>query len=101
MSGKKKSHAHSGHRKRMRQRFAESGMSFAAYPPHEVLEMLLYFSHRRMNTNPLGHTLHDRFGSVGGVLSAEPEQLAGIKGVGAETAARFAYWNELLKRCEK
>lgn len=92
---------HSGHRKRMRSRFVDSGMSFSSWQPHEVLEVMLYLCHRRCNTNPVAHRLYDRFGSVGGALDAPPEKLLEIPGVGVETAARFAFWSELFKYCEK
>lgn len=97
----KKDLPHSGHRERMRRRFSQAGMSFSSFPPHEVLEMLLFFTHRRRNTNPSGHKLIERFGSVDGVLSADPAEISDTEGIGDTAAARFACWNELLKRIEK
>ena len=85
----------------MRLKFKGAGMSFSAFPPHEVVEMLLYFSHKRRNTNPLAHNLCDRFGDVGGVINAGHKELSEIHGVGGETAARFAFLSELFKYCRK
>ena len=51
---------HSGHRERLRARYAESG--FEGFAPHEVLELLLTFAIPRVNVNPLAHRLLERFG---------------------------------------
>ena len=64
---------HAGHRSRMRQRFLETG--FAGFPPHEVLEMLLYYGIPRRDTNPLAHKLLAEYGSLHSVLCADPEEL--------------------------
>ncbi len=62
-----------GHRQRMRARFYKEGID--SFEPHEVLEMLLYFSMSRVDTNPLAHKLIERFGSFHGVLEANYEDL--------------------------
>ncbi len=64
---------HSGHRGRMRRRYLETG--FSGFQPHEVLEMLLYYGIPRRDTNEIAHKLLDRFGSLHGVLSANPQDL--------------------------
>ncbi|MBR1723965.1 MAG: hypothetical protein IJ723_02965 [Ruminococcus sp.] len=92
---------HSGHRNRMRQKFVSSGMSFEAFPPHEALEMMLFFCCKRQNTNPLAHRLLERFGSLDAVLRADTVQLSSVEGVGTDTAVRLAFWRELMERCEK
>ena len=75
---------HEGHRKRMRGKFLQSGKD--AFHEHEMLEMLLYYSNARGDTNPLAHTLIDKFGSFSGVLDASFEDLMQVKGVGENTA---------------
>lgn len=62
-----------GHRQRMRKRFYKEGID--SFEPHEVLEMLLYFSLPRVDTNPLAHELIEKFGSFHGVLEANYEDL--------------------------
>lgn len=62
-----------GHRQRMRARFYKEGID--SFEPHEVLEMLLYFSIPRIDTNPLAHKLIEKFGSFHGVLEANYEDL--------------------------
>ena len=75
---------HSGHRQRMRERYRLEGLE--GFAPHEVLELLLFYSRARGDVNPLAHRLLDTFGSFKGVLEAGPEQLMSVEGVGEETA---------------
>jgi len=75
---------HDGHRSRMRERFMRDGLD--NYRPHEVIEQLLFGVVRRANTNPLGHVLIDRFGSVDGVLNASYDELIEVDGIGPKIA---------------
>lgn len=77
---------HEGHRKRLRERYARSGMD--DFAPHEVLELLLTYAIPRVDVNPLAHALIKRFGSVAGVMDATEKELRDVKGIGPE-AARF------------
>jgi len=66
-----------GHRHRLRVRFlADGGRSM---PDYEILELLLFYAVQRKDTKALAKSLLARFGSLGAVLSAEPEQLVGVK----------------------
>lgn len=86
---------YAGHRQRLRDRLlAHGGDALADY---EVLEMLLFPANRRGDTKPLAKALLKRFGSLPEVLTAAPERLREIDGVGegvvaamkiVETAAR-------------
>lgn len=78
-----KPHYH-GHRERLRQRFAETDGN--GMPDYEILELLLALAIPRGDVKPLAKALVDRFGSLGGVLSAEPEALIQIKGIGDSAA---------------
>lgn len=75
---------YAGHRERLRERAAAGGL--AALPDYEVLELLLFRSIPRGDVKPLAKQLLARFGSLGGVLGAEPEALRTIKGVGEALA---------------
>ena len=66
---------HTGHRERLRKEFMARPESF---PDHKVLELLLFYVLPRQDTNPLAHDLLDRFGSLQGVLDAQPEALAQV-----------------------
>ncbi len=79
----KKKNIHDGHRDRVRMRFSETG--FKGMYEHEILELLLFYSVPRRDTNPLAHALIDRFGSLSGVLEAREEQLLQVEGVTLNT----------------
>lgn len=70
---------HSGHRDRMRQRFLANGFNDMA--EHEILEMLLFYSIPRKNTNDLAHLLLDEFISLSGVLDASVDELVKVPGI--------------------
>ena len=69
-----------GHRKRLRERFLNAGPE--ALADYELLELLLFLARARGDVKPLAKQLLGRFGSFPGVISAEPERLAEVKGVG-------------------
>ncbi len=83
-----KKNIHAGHRNRMRERLMAAGMD--NFQPHEVLEILLYEFIPVRDTNPLGHALIERFGSVQNVLTASPKELTEIPGIGKKTAEQIA-----------
>ena len=76
---------HDGHRDRLRKRFLAGG--FGDFEPHNVLELLLFHTVPRKDTNDLAHTLIDTFGGFDKVLEADYEQLRRVKGVTDVTAA--------------
>ncbi len=86
---------HSGHRKRVINKFIEHGLD--SFEEHEVLELLLFFSVPRIDTNPLAHRLIEEFGSLQNVLSAEPQELKLVKGVGDNTAALISLFRNIRK----
>ncbi len=51
---------HEGHRESMKQRFMEQGLD--VFDDHQVLELLLFYSMPRKDTNPLAHQLLEHFG---------------------------------------
>ncbi len=85
MEQKNKLDAHDGHRERMREKFLHYGIDKYT-PPHEVLEMLLFYAIPRKNTNPIAHALINRFGSLSGVLDASIDELCRVEGVGRGAA---------------
>ena len=48
---------HSGHRRRVRERFLNEGLD--SFPPHNVLELLLFYGLPQKDTNELAHRLID------------------------------------------
>ena len=78
---------HIGHRARMYNKFLSSGEYM---PDHELLEILLYPLIPRLDTNPIAHRLLYTFGDLKSVLSASPEKLMTVKGIGKKTASELA-----------
>jgi DNA repair protein RadC len=76
-----------GHRERLRDRFREGGT--AALPDYELLEMVLFRAIKRGDTKPIAKALMARFGSFAEVISAEPERLMEVKGVGPAIATEL------------
>ncbi len=61
-------------------------LGFDVLEEHEQLEKLLFSIIPQGNTNPLAHQLLEHCGSLYGVLTAEPEELTKVPGVGHRTA---------------
>ena len=87
---------HENHRERVRERFLSAGLE--SFPPHNVLELLLFFSIPRRDTNVVAHRLLERFGSLVNVLEAEPEQLGKVEGVGPVSVALIKLVAQLAQR---
>jgi len=64
---------------------------------HEKLEMLLFYAIARGDTNPIGHRLMERFGSISGVFDADYESLLEVKGVGPSTATLICVVSSLIR----
>lgn len=64
---------HKGHRQRVRKRFIENGLD--GFEVHEALELLLFYTVPRCDTNPLAHRLIDHFGSLSAVFDAPIDAL--------------------------
>jgi DNA repair protein RadC len=69
-----------GHRERLRERFLRAGDE--ALADYELLELVLFRALQRVDVKPLAKDLLARFGSFAEVISAPPERLAEIKGLG-------------------
>lgn len=74
----------SGHRGRLRKRMMDGGTE--ALADHEVIELLLMQAVPRRDMKPLARSLLQRFGSLAGVLQADPRTLAAHPGMGEATA---------------
>ena len=76
--------SHENHRERLRMRYlAARGDGFAE---HELLELLLFYSIPRKNTNGIAHALIERFGSINGVAEASIDELKLVDGIGDKSA---------------
>lgn len=80
----KNDNPHSEHRKRLRETFRNADIG--GMPEHNILELLLFYSIPRKNTNDLAHELITRFGSLSKVFDATYEQLLEVDGIGESSA---------------
>ena len=75
---------HDGHRQRLKERFLREGLD--NFDELHVLELLLFYSIPRKDTNPIAHRLLEHFGSLTAVLEASTEDLEKVEGVSQSTA---------------
>lgn len=87
---------HAGHRARMRQRLKKT--TAAPFADHELLEMLLYHTNARGDTNETAHALIEAFGSIEGILDADPARLEAVWGIGESSSVLLTLVGELAHR---
>ena len=87
---------HDGHREKMRHRFLQGGLE--SFADHEALELLLYYAIPRRDTNPIAHTLMERYGSLAAVLDAPVEDLQKTEGIGESTAVLLKLVPQLYRK---
>lgn len=88
---------HEGHRKRMLDRLNECDSLY----DHELLEMLMYFVCRVKDTNPVGHSLLERFGSLSELLRADIDELKSVEDVGDAAASLIKLVGVIAERAGK
>lgn len=89
---------HDGHRERLRSRFLEHGLD--NFNELNALELFLFYSIPRQDTNALAHVLLDHFGSLSAVFEASEQELLAIPGVGTTTASLILLVPQITKKCE-
>lgn len=90
---------HSGHRRRLKDRFVQEGLDH--FTDIQILELLLFYALPRQDTNPIAHALLDRFGSFAGVVEARAEDLVQVPGVGENAAILLRMLPPLFRRYMK
>ena len=90
---------HSGHRERVKNKFLLEGLDH--FEPHAVLELLLYYGIPLKDTNPIGHALLQKFGSLSGVFDAPYEELIQVKGVGKSAAILIKLIPQMCRRYQE
>ena len=88
---------HEGHRKRVREQFIKTG-NLNNLPDHKILELILFYSTPRADTNELAHRLIKQFGSLNAVFDAPYESLLEVKGIGEHSAVLLKLFPETIKR---
>ncbi|MBT8420224.1 MAG: hypothetical protein KJO08_05100, partial [Gammaproteobacteria bacterium] len=90
------SNLHQGHRERLRHRFLAEGLD--SFEDHQILELILFQVFPRKDTNPIAHRLLNRFGSLSGVLEADPVDLATVEEVGERAATFLSLFPSVTRR---
>jgi len=87
---------HEGHREKLRQRFIEEGLN--AFEDHQVLEMILFYTIPRRDTNELAHRLIEKFGTLDSLFDASPEIIEKEGKVNKNTAVFLSMIPQLTRR---
>ena len=87
---------HDGHRERLKKKLLEQGLD--VFDDHNVLELLLFYSMPRIDTNPLAHELLNTFGSLEAVFEAPAEELSKVSGIGENTVTLLKLIPEVSRR---
>ena len=84
---KKKKNLREGHRERLRERLLQAGPKSLA--DHELLELVLFRAIERRDVKEAAHELMEKFKDISAVMSASPEELQEIDGVGPRAVEEF------------
>lgn len=87
---------HEEHRTRLRERFMNEGLD--GFAPHNVLELLLFYSIPRRDTNETAHRLLDKFGSLSAVFEADIDDLTKVDGIGTNSAVLLKLISQTARR---
>ncbi len=83
-----------GHRKRLRERFLNGGMSSLA--DYEAVELLLTLAIPRCDVKRAAKILIAKFGNIRGILDADFQELTKIDGIGNSAAICIKFIKELI-----
>jgi len=86
---------HEGHRKRLRERFTQSGLT--AFLDYEIVELLLTLGTPRKDCKPQAKEAITRFKTLRGVLEAPPDELRRIKGITAHNVFVIKFMQEITR----
>lgn len=87
---------HENHRERMKHRFLTEGLDH--FEPHNVLELLLFYSIPQKDTNEVAHALIERFGSLADVFDAPFDDLISVPGIKTHSATLIKMIPALSRR---
>ncbi|MBF7096047.1 RadC family protein [Alkalibacter mobilis] len=90
---------HNGHRNRVKTRFLNEGMDH--FDDHQVLEMLLFYSIPRKDTNEIAHKMLKEFGSLATLFESSPEEISQRSGVSLNASILLSMIPSLSKRYSK
>lgn len=88
-----------GHRKRLRERFLQSG--FEGFLDYEIIELLLTFGTPMKDCKQMGKDAISKFRTLNGVLNASQDELQQVKGIGESNSIFIKIIKELNKYASK
>ena len=88
-----------GHRQRLRERLIAAGAG--ALPDYELMEVLLFAGNPRGDVKPLAKNLIERFGGFAEAISAGPDDLLQVPGLGVNGVAALKSVREAALRLMK
>ncbi len=95
----KKLHPSEGHRKRLREKFIESGLD--GFFDYEIVELLLTLGTPRKDCKVIAKEAIKRFKNLKGVLDAEVSDLITINGVGTSNIIGLTLFKAISERYSK
>ena len=95
---KKTENLNGGHRNRLRRRFLDEAEH--NFMEHQYLELLLFYSIPRIDTNPMAHRLINRFGSFRELLLMPPDMLVKLCGASEKTAVLISLIRAISARVD-
>ena len=95
MSATENKSIHEGHRQRLKNKFLENG--FQGFEPHNILELLLFYSIPRKDTNEIAHSLLNEFGSLKNVFNADFNDLIKVNGISENSATLIKMIPQIAK----
>ncbi|WKY45715.1 DNA repair protein RadC [Eubacteriaceae bacterium ES2] len=87
---------HTGHRQRVKDRAISEGLD--GFEEYQILELLLFYSIPRKDTNEIAHKLIEHFGSLANVLDATVNDLCRVEGITQNSALLLSMLPDLTKR---
>jgi DNA repair protein RadC len=90
---------HEGHRQRLTDRYLNEGLE--GFEDHEILEYILFYALPRVDTNDIAHRLIETFGSLFGVLEADPKDLQQVGGIGKRAAAYITMFPQVFRAYQR
>lgn len=88
-----------GHRDRLRGKLIQRGVS--ALDDYELLETLLFAFVPRRDVKPIAKALLSRFGTLSGILAADPVTMTTVPGIGKSVAAYIKAAREISIRADR
>lgn len=88
-----------GHRKRLREKFSESG--FSGFLDYEIIELLLTLNTPRKDCKQIAKDAIEKFKGLKGVLDADESELITINGIGPSNVIGLTLFKAISERYSK